>query len=88
MAQRHNHRSNPIMDKATVAYIEVANKHGLDVCQMALAFALSRPFMGSVIIGATNMEQLKTDVAAKDTDLNDSVLADIASVYRQYPIPY
>ena len=30
--------------------------------QMALAFATSRPFVTSTIIGATTLDQLKTDI--------------------------
>ena len=45
--------SNEYSTPATRAYIELAKKHGLDVAQMAIAFALTRPFMTSVIIGAT-----------------------------------
>jgi aryl-alcohol dehydrogenase-like predicted oxidoreductase len=54
---------------------------------MALAFCLSRPFMTSAIIGATSMAQLKHDMAAADVTLSDEVLADIARVHRQYPMP-
>jgi aryl-alcohol dehydrogenase-like predicted oxidoreductase len=53
---------------------------------MALAFCLSRPFMTSVIIGATSMEQLKTDLGAAELTLSDEVLAEIAKVHRQYPL--
>lgn len=69
------------------AYLEVATQHGLDPSQLALAFCLTRPFMTSVIIGATTMEQLKTDLGAKDVVLGEDVLADIQAVYRRYPMP-
>ena len=59
----------------------------LDAAQMALAFCLTRPFMMSAIIGATDMDQLKTDIAAADLTLSDEVMADIAKVHRQFPIP-
>lgn len=88
LKQRHNHRANPVADAAITDYIEVAKKHSLDVCQMALAFGLSRPFMTSVIIGATNMDQLRSNIAAKDIKLSTEVLADIELVRRKYPIPY
>jgi len=65
----------------------VAKKHGLDAAQMALAFCLTRPFMIAVIIGATSMEQLKTDIATKDVTLSDEVLADIAKTYRRFGKP-
>jgi aryl-alcohol dehydrogenase-like predicted oxidoreductase len=43
--------------------------------------------MASVIIGATTMEQLKTDIAAADVTLSDEVLKAIAAIHRQYPMP-
>jgi aryl-alcohol dehydrogenase-like predicted oxidoreductase len=68
-------------------YAAVAEKHGLNLAQMALAFCLSRSFMTSAIIGATSMEQLKTDIAAKDVKLDEAVLCDIETVYRDHPRP-
>lgn len=73
---------------AVRAYIGVAQKHGLDVCQMALAFVNARPFTTSNIIGATTMEQLKTNIASVDITLNADVLSDIETVYRDYPMPF
>ncbi len=69
-------------------YMAVAKKHGLDVCQMALKFCDVQSFVTSTIIGATTMEQLKTDIAAFDLSLSDDVLKDIDDVYRRYPLPY
>ena len=80
---RQNEHSTP----ATKAYLEVAKKHGLDVAQMAIAFALTRPFMSSVIIGATTMDQLKTNIAAADLTLSAAVLVDIDAVHRRLPRP-
>jgi aryl-alcohol dehydrogenase-like predicted oxidoreductase len=73
--------------KAISAYIEVARRHGLDPAQMAIAFAASRPFVTSTIIGATTMDQLKTDIAAAELKLSDAVLADIEQVHLDYPNP-
>ena len=68
-------------------YLDVAARHGLDPCQMALAFCLARPFMTSVIIGATTMDQLETNLGAIDVTLGDEVMADIAAVHRRFPVP-
>ncbi len=76
------------IDHVVLAYNEVAERHELDPCQMALAFCLTRPFMTSVIIGATTMKQLKTNIGAKDVMLNDELLDDIHAVYRKYPLPF
>ena len=72
---------------AISAYVALAKKHGLDPAQMAIAFAVSRPFVTSVIIGATAMDQLKTDIAAADLTLSDNVLEDIDQIHLDYPNP-
>ncbi len=85
---RPEKRMTPQCDAAVKAYIGVAEKHGLDVCQMALAFVNTKPFVTSTLIGATNMEQLKTNIAAVDLALDADVIADIEAVRRDYPVPY
>jgi len=78
---RHNEFSEP----AIRCYINLARDHGLDICQMALAFALSRPFLTSLIIGATSMDQLKSDIGAADIVLNEEALRGIAALNRRFP---
>lgn len=80
-------RLQPKQEPAVKSYLEVAGKHGLDAAQMALAFCLERPFMASVIIGATSMEQLKKDIGSADITLSEDVMSDIAEVHRHYPMP-
>lgn len=80
-------RYQPLQEPAVRAYVDLAHKHGLDPAQMALAFCLTRPFMASVIIGATSMEQLKTNIAAKDVTLSEEVLDGIARIHRLHPAP-
>jgi len=74
-------------EPATRAYVELAKTHGLDPSAMALAFCLTRKFMASVIIGATSMAQLKTDIGAADLKLSDEILKEIAKIHRLYPAP-
>lgn len=73
--------------KAVSAYVALAKKHGLDPAQMAIAFAVSRPFVTSAIIGATTLEQLKTDIDAADLKLPLAVLEDIDQIHLDYPNP-
>ena len=73
--------------RAVSAYVALAKKHGLDPAQMAIAFAVSRPFITSVIIGATTMDQLKTDIDAADLTLSEAVLEDIDQIHLDYPNP-
>ena len=68
-------------------YRDIAARHGMELAQLAIAFCLTRPFMTSVIIGATTMDQLKTNISAADKPLDESILAEIRSVFRQYPQP-
>jgi aryl-alcohol dehydrogenase-like predicted oxidoreductase len=60
---------------------------GLDPAQMAIAFAVSRPFVTSIIIGATTFAQLKTDIAGLDLTLGNHVLAEIEQIHLDYPNP-
>jgi len=82
-----NGRYVPQSEKAIALYGEVAKNHGLPLAQMALAFCLTRPFMMSVIVGATTLNQLKTNIAAKDVELSQEILDDIQMVYRDNPMP-
>ncbi len=54
---------------------------------MAVAFAVSRPFATSTIIGATTLDQLKADIDAAELKLSDAVLADIEQIHLDYPNP-
>ncbi|WP_288425454.1 aldo/keto reductase [uncultured Agrobacterium sp.] len=80
-------RLQPFQEAPVKAYLELAYEYDIDPAQLALAFGLSRPFMAAVIIGATTMEQLKTDIGAADVKLPDEVLKGIAEIHRQYPMP-
>ncbi len=78
------YRNNQYTEPAIRAYMALAEKHGLDVCQMAIAFCLTKPFMTSVIIGATTMEQLRSDIAAADVTLSQDVLDDIQQIFMRF----
>ncbi len=86
--ERPLHRDTPQAALAVRAYMDVAEKHGLDVCQMALAFVNSRPFVTANIIGATTMEQLKSNIASIDVSLSPECLRDIEAVRRTFPMVY
>ncbi len=78
------YRNNQYTEPAIRAYIELAQRHGLDVNQMAIAFCLTKPFMTSVIIGATTMEQLSTNIAAADVELSEVVLNEIQQIFMRF----
>ncbi len=73
---------------AVEAYLDIAKRHNLDPAQMALAWCMTRPFMTSVIFGATTMEQLEVAIGAADVTLSDAVLDEITATHRAHPMPY
>lgn len=80
-------RLNEYSEAAGKAYLALAARHDLDVAQMAIAFAMTRPFMTSVIIGATSTAQLANAIGARDLTLSPELLAEIDAIHRRYPRP-
>jgi aryl-alcohol dehydrogenase-like predicted oxidoreductase len=80
-------RLNEQSEAATKEYMALAQRHGFDVAQMAIAFALTRPFMTSVIIGATSTEQLANAIGARNVVLSPELLGEIEAIHRRYPRP-
>ena len=70
------------------AYQAVADRHGLNIVQMAMAWCLTRPFMTSAIFGATSLDQLKTILDAQDLTLSEDVLKDLNTTHKNHPMPY
>jgi len=68
-------------------YYEIAKKHQLDFAQMSLKFCEVQPFITSVIIGATTMDQLKINIESVNVNLEEDVINDINEVQKIYPNP-
>lgn len=84
--EQNRRRYNPARAQAAYGrYVELARAHDLDPAAMAIAYAVSRQFMTSVIIGATTMDQLKTAIDAGDLALSAEVLAGIEAIHEAYP---
>jgi aryl-alcohol dehydrogenase-like predicted oxidoreductase len=85
-AQRYE---KPGAEAAFAAYVALAGETGLDPAQMAISFALSRPFVTSVLIGATTMQQLETDIGAIDIKLSSEIEERIDAIHQihQNPCP-
>jgi aryl-alcohol dehydrogenase-like predicted oxidoreductase len=77
----------PNLNGAVDAYFEISNKYELDMSQMSLKFLEIQPFVTSVIIGATTMEQLKTNIDSVNISLEDDVINEINEVQKIYPNP-
>ena len=79
--------AKPNTDKAIDAYYEIAKKNKLDLTQMSLKFLEIQPFVTSVIIGATSMEQLKTNIESVNINLSEDIINEINEVQKTYPNP-
>ncbi|MER9963778.1 aldo/keto reductase [Mesorhizobium sp. M0045] len=67
---------------------EIAAKHGASVATVALGYVLAKPFVMSVIIGASRMEQLEQNLAATELllDADDLVrLDEVSALPAEYP---
>lgn len=86
-ADRMTRYQKPRVAAAVAEYATLARDHGLEPSQMALAFALGRPFMTAVIIGATTLEQLETDLGSASVRLSPEILEAIERIHRDNPNP-
>jgi aryl-alcohol dehydrogenase-like predicted oxidoreductase len=77
----------PNMNMAVDAYYEISKKHNLDMSLMSLKFIEIQPFVTSVIIGATTMEQLKTNIESVNIKLTKEIINEINEVQAIYPNP-
>ena len=74
-------------EKAIEEYWNLATKFNLDLAQMAIKFCEIQPFMTSVIIGATTMEQLKTNIESVNVKLDKEIIKDINNVHSIHTNP-
>lgn len=72
---------------ATAQYAKIAADADLDMAQMALAFVNSRSFVTSNIVGATTIEQLKSNIDSIHLTLSSEILEAIEAVHTQHPNP-
>ena len=79
--------AKPNTEKAVDAYYKIAKKYNLNLAQMSLKFLEIQPFVTSVIIGATTMEQLKTNIESVNINLSDDVIKEINEVQTIYSNP-
>jgi aryl-alcohol dehydrogenase-like predicted oxidoreductase len=73
--------------KITGKYVQLALDHGLQATQMALAFILTRPFLTSVIIGASSLAQLENNIDSLQLTLSDEILNHIEALHVEQPNP-
>ena len=79
--------SKPNVPAATQQYVRIAQEAGLTPATMAIAFARTRWFSSSVILGATTLAQLRENLDSMAITLPKEVLDKIETVHQQYPNP-
>jgi len=73
--------------RAIAAYAEIARAHGLSLAHMALAFARQQPFMGSVLMAASSVEQLQGNLGAIAVSLPKDIVQEINAIHDGNPNP-
>lgn len=73
--------------EATQAYVDLAREFKLTPAQMALAFVNSRQFVGSNIIGATDLYQLKENIDSLKVTLSPELLVRLNELSDKFRLP-
>ncbi len=79
--------NTPNLKNAVEEYYKISKKYNLDMSQMSLKFCELQHFTTSVIIGATTMEQLKTNIESVNVNLSDEIIKEINEIQKIYPNP-
>ena len=79
--------TKPKGKKYAEKFNDLAKKSDLTPSQMALAFVNSRNFLTSNIIGATNLDQLKENIATINVALSNEILEEIDRIHLLQPNP-
>ena len=77
----------PQSENATEEYYKISKKYGIEMSQMSVKFCEIQDFMTSVIIGATTMDQLKTNIESVKVNLDKDIINEINNVQKKYPNP-
>jgi aryl-alcohol dehydrogenase-like predicted oxidoreductase len=79
--------NNTLSWSATEKYLVLAEREGLTLAQMALAFVTQQDFTTSNIIGATSMQQLKENVESSTLILSNDLIKEINAIHTEIPNP-
>jgi aryl-alcohol dehydrogenase-like predicted oxidoreductase len=84
---RPSRYATPRADAAVRRYLEIAERFGVDVNRMAIAFVLRQPFVTAAIIGATSEAQLQNALEARSLKLSDELVAALDAAHLLDPNP-
>jgi len=77
----------PLAHVATEEYSALARKHGMTITELAMSFAATRWFVGSLIIGGTSVAQLDQVLKAYQTKLPPELIAEVDAISNRYLHP-
>ena len=72
-------------DKVVAVLREIADAKGVSPAEVALAWLLTRDYISSVIVGANNVDQLKTNLNAASVELSQEEAASLDEMTQQVP---
>jgi aryl-alcohol dehydrogenase-like predicted oxidoreductase len=74
--------TTPIVNKVQ----EIAEKRGISMAQVALAWSLSKPFVSAPIVGTTSLDKLSDLIAGCDVELSADEIKSIDELYKTVPV--
>ena len=77
----------PLARAATAKYVALAQKLGITASELALAWMLSLPYVGSVITGASDPKQLEEHARANEIHLDAEALKALDAIQSQHQNP-
>lgn len=82
----HRFLSNSAVSAAK-KYHALAQKFDIDVAQLAIAYLLTRRYVSSVLVSASDLSQLANNLDAPNQSLPQDLLSAIEKIHRQSPNP-
>jgi aryl-alcohol dehydrogenase-like predicted oxidoreductase len=73
--------------RATAAYASLAKRYGMDIPTMALAFVRQKPFTSAVLMAASNVLQLESNLKSLEVTLPKELLKEIDLIHDDAPNP-
>jgi aryl-alcohol dehydrogenase-like predicted oxidoreductase len=72
---------------ATERFAKVAHDCGMSIVTFAIAWTLTKDFLGSTLIGATHPDQLDDAIAAADAKIPPEAMAEVDKISREIRYP-
>ena len=69
-------------------YMNLAREYSINPIHMSLSFCKQRPFMGSVIFGATNIKQLRLIIEGLNVVLSSEIMEKINLINKKCPLTF